>query len=127
SAHGGQVRDVWRLGDLTVGLPPPRRTAGGGVRADLALERLFDGELLTPGPDGDIRLFAADRGLGVGGVGDAEEEVLELGLDVREVLVDRRDPLACVDGTAAELRHLPGVGLGAAPDCGAALLPQGKS
>ena len=77
-----QVDDVERLGDLPVGLPAPGRAAGGRVRADLALERLLDGELLAPRPDGDVRLLAADRDVGVGGVRDAEEEVLDLGLDV---------------------------------------------
>ena len=98
------------------GFAAPRRAAGGRVRADLALERLLDGELLAPGPDGDVRLLAADRDVGVGGVRDAEQEVLDLGLDVRELRVDRGDPLAGFDRARPQLRDLGAVGLRAALD-----------
>ena len=84
-----QVDDVERLGDLPVRLALPRRAARRRVGADLALERLTPRQLLAPGPDGDVRLLAADRHVGIGGVRDAEQEVLDLGLDRRELGVDR--------------------------------------
>ena len=64
------------------------------VRADLAAHRLVTRQQLAPRPDGDVRLLAADRDIGVGGVGDAQQQVLELLLARRELRVDGGDPLA---------------------------------
>ena len=75
---------------LRVQVAPP----GGASAPTSPSTRLLDGEQLAPGPDGDVRLFAADRDVRVGGIGDAQEEVLDLGLDGRELGVDRGDPLA---------------------------------
>ena len=79
------VDDVECLADLPVGPALP----GGAVRRhDLA------GAVLAPGPDRDVGLLAAHRDLGVGGVGDAQEQVLELGLGRRQLGVDLVDAQA---------------------------------
>jgi len=90
----GVVDDVEGFGELPVWLAGPCRAAGWRVGADFALERLLDGQQLAPSPDRDVCLFATDRDVGVGRVGDAEEEILDLGLDGRELGVDRGNPFA---------------------------------
>ena len=85
----GVVDDAERLADLPVRLARPGRAAGWRVGADLA----FDGSsraVLAPGPDRDVGLLAADRDVGVGRVGDAQQQVVELGLDLGELGVERR-------------------------------------
>ena len=61
---GGEVEHAERLGDLPVGL------------AALVRRRL------APGADDDAGLLAADRDVRVGRVGDAQQQVVELGLEV---------------------------------------------
>ena len=46
---------------------------------------------LAPRPDGDVGLLAADGDVRVGRVRDPQEQLLELGLDGRELRVDRVD------------------------------------
>ncbi len=101
------VDDVERLAQLPVRLPGPGRAIGVGrlVRRRLA-----------PAADRDVRLLAADRDVGVRGVGDAEQEVLELGLGGRELGVDGLDPLAGPRGGRPQLGDLGPVGARAAAD-----------
>jgi len=63
------VDDVEIRGDVPVRSAAPAATV--------------DRELLAPCPDRDVRVLAADRDVRVGGVRDAQEEVLDLGLDDR--------------------------------------------
>ena len=83
------VDDVERLAELPVRLAGPGRAAGRRVRTDLALERLLVGEQLAPGPDRDVRLLAADRDVRVGRVRDAQQQVVEVGLDLGQLGVER--------------------------------------
>ena len=86
----GVVEDVERLAELPVRLAGPGRTVGRGIRADLSLERLVVGELLAPDADRDVGLLATDRDVRVGRVRDAQELVVEGGLDLGEPGVERR-------------------------------------
>ena len=107
------VDDVQRFADLPVRLAPPGRAAFGGVGTDLAVPRLLGGELLAPRPDRDVRLLAPDRNVRVGGVRDAQEQLVEVGLDLGEGRVELFDLLAGLGGGPLELRHLGTVGGGA--------------
>ena len=111
----GVVDDVERLAELPVGLARPGRAAGRRVGADLADERLVVGQLLAPRPDGDVGLLATDRDVGVGRVGDAQQQVVEVGLGLGERRVERRDPLAGCGRGGAQVGDLGAVGRGAAP------------
>ena len=96
----GVVDDVERLGEL----PVRRRLQLPAVPlgADVALDGLLARQLLAPGPDRHVRVLAADRNIGVGGVRDPEEQVLELGLDGRSSRSIVRDPRAArVDAPGA--------------------------
>ncbi len=103
--------------------PPPSAAAAPRSRRrraasapDLAAQRLDPRELLAPLADGDVGLLAADRDVGVGRVRDAQEEVLEPGLDGRQLGVDRRDPLAGGGRGGLERGDLRAVRVGAAAD-----------
>ena len=74
------------------------------------------GSMLAPGPDRDVRLLAADRDVRVGRVRDPEEELLDLGLDGRELGVDRLDLAAGLDRRRLQRGDLRAVGPGAALD-----------
>src|SRR5206468_7690154 len=74
------VDDVQIRGDVPVRSAAPAATV--------------DRELLAPRPDRDIRLLTADGDVRVGGIRDAQEEVLDLRLDDGQVGVDRLDPAA---------------------------------
>ena len=60
---------------------------------------------LAPGADRDVRLLAADRDVGVGGVRDPQQQVVELGLGGGQLGVDRVDPLAGARWTARAARR----------------------
>ena len=121
----GVVDDVEGFGELPVGLAGPCRAAGRRVGADLAFDRLLDRKQLAPRPNGDVRLLAADRDVRVGRVRDAKEEVLDLGLDRRELGVDRVDPFAGCGRSGLQVRDLRPVRGRAALDRLADLLGRG--
>ena len=73
------------------------------------------GSDLAPGPDRDVRLLATDRDVGVGRVGDAQQQVVELGLGLRQLGVERRDARAGGARGGAQVGDLGAVGRGAAP------------
>ncbi len=112
----GVVDDVERLTELPVRLARPGRATGRGVATDLAVEWLVMGQELAPGPDRDIGLFATDRDLGIGRIGDAQEQVVQFGLGLGQAGVQRRDPLSGRDRGRLELRDFRPIRLGAALD-----------
>ena len=81
-----------------------------------ALEVDVARQLLAPGPDGDVRLLAADRHVGLGGVRDAEQQVLDLRLDGRQLGLDVGQALADLGRSGAERGDLGAVRLRAALD-----------
>ncbi len=97
---------------LRVHVAPPGRRVG----PDLALDRLVVGEQLTPGPDRDVRLLAANGDVRVGGVRDAQQLVVEIRFDLGEAGVEGGDSLACRNGRCLEVDDLRAIGLGAAFD-----------
>jgi hypothetical protein len=66
------------------------------VRSNLPGQGLVGGELLTPGADGDVRLLATDRDVGVGRIRDPQQQVLELALDVSQLPFGGLYALACL-------------------------------
>ena len=110
------VDDVERLAQLPVRLAGPGRAVG---------RRSVAGREIAPGPDGDVGLLAAHRDLGVGGVRDPQEQVLELRLGGGELGVDLLDPRAGGGRGVAKRLDLRPVGLGAAADGLADLLADG--
>src|SRR4029077_14392484 len=84
-----EVEDVEVRGDVPVRAAAPGRATGRRVGAALAFEGLIGGKLLAPGPNGDDRVLAADGHVRIRRVRDPEEEILDLGLDRRELGVDR--------------------------------------
>ena len=112
----GVVDDVELIAELPVRSAGPGRATRGGIGADLADERLVVGQLLAPHPDGDVRLLATDRDVGVGRVRDAQEQVVEVRLGVRERRVELGDAHAGRGGGGAQVGDLGAVGRGTALD-----------
>src|SRR5215213_8577982 len=99
------VDDVERFGELPMRLSGPRRRIRCRVSADL-FAGLLDGQQLAPRPNGDVRLFAADGHVRVGRIRDAQQEIVDLRLDGRELGVDRGDPLARRGRDSLQVRDL---------------------
>ena len=124
---GSRSRRSWRRAALSrmssaspisqCGSPRPGRAAGGRVGAGLAVERLVAGQQLAPGPDRDVGLLVADRDVRVGRVRDAQQQVVELGLDAsraRRRAPSIRSPARPTSARSAATSGPPRVG--AAPD-----------
>ena len=86
----GEVEDAERLAELPVRPARPRLAAGRRIGADLADQRLVVRQHLAPRPDRDVRLLATDRDVGVGRVRDAQQQVVQVGLCLGQLGVERR-------------------------------------
>ena len=103
-----QVDDVERLGELPVRACASRSRRRRGASAPTSPSSgSLARQQLAPGPDRDVRLLAADRDVRVGRVRDAQEEVLDLGLDVGELGVDGRSMRSPASVDAALQRRRP--------------------
>ena len=88
-----------RARDLGAGLEGQhaQRLTDLPVRAAMLAVGPFVGCGLAPAAHDDAGLLAADRHAGIGRVGDAQHELLELGLHPGQVAVQRIDPSAHID------------------------------
>src|SRR6185503_9558417 len=104
------VDDAEDLADLPVRPAGPGLATGRRIGADFTLDRRLLREDLAPRPDGLVGLFAADRHLGVGGIGDAQQRIFDSGFDLDELRVQCRDPLAGRDRRRLEVGDLRTIG-----------------
>ena len=87
----------------------PSSQCGWRVQVGAVGARLLVRAAARPRCGRDVGLLAADRDVGVGGVRDPQQQVLELGLGGRELGVDRLDPLAGARWRRAQLGDLGAV------------------
>ncbi len=106
-------------GDLGAGrrgraCPAPRRPPSAACAPRRRRERVGRG--LAPGAHDDAGLLAADGHARVGGIGDAQQELVECGLDLGQVGVEGIDPGPELGRARADGRDLRALRIGTALD-----------